>query len=331
MKEVRIMSKRGFLDIDHEVYINDALDIEDVMPLCNNVVERLLKCPEYRIEDILGIEAKPIDQETIDVLGPYMSGIIQDKAKSGKIDELKNINIYDIAYSAGIMLTYDELKLNLESILYNAMAKVIDNMPDEKHKQMINSGLTPYECFSITKGLIQSLGEDSLKMSFQNIQDLVFQDISKAIGQKIEPTEEKQLYSNYGDVNFFEYGILAKHDPAGDTVDLLLCRPIPDKEHEYIFASISIDINDDWIDRDNVTNFAGLAPDASAIDFAIACSEYYNWENWNTYAPIDVPKTASEVISELSLFKSDIDPIFYQETIKYAQEQNVEVSNLVVY
>ena len=86
------------------------------------------------------------------------------------------------------------------------------------------------------------------------------------------------MYRNYGDKDFFEYGILADSDHSDTEIDLLVCRPYPDEEDLYEFAHIVIDVTDTWIDMDAVCRCAGLTDAEAAGDpvrFAIACYECY--------------------------------------------------------
>lgn len=90
------------------------------------------------------------------------------------------------------------------------------------------------------------------------------------------------MYRNYGDKNFFETGILVE-DPATSKAEfnMLLCRPYSDAEDLFQFSAVTVDINDAWIDRDAVMSFAGMTEDAfDPLHFAIACTEYYSWENF---------------------------------------------------
>ena len=87
---------------------------------------------------------------------------------------------------------------------------------------------------------------------------------------------------NYGDKDFFEYGILVDDLESTETVfDMLLCRPFSDKEDLFQFARVIVDTEDSWIDRAAVMSFAGMTEeDYDPLHFAIACTDYYSWDNF---------------------------------------------------
>ena len=88
------------------------------------------------------------------------------------------------------------------------------------------------------------------------------------------------MYKNYGDKNFFEYGLLVDDEHSDTEFDILICRPYSDEEDLYQFAQVHVDITDTWIDKNAVLSYAGLADESDAIAYAIACLEYYGPENF---------------------------------------------------
>ena len=99
------------------------------------------------------------------------------------------------------------------------------------------------------------------------------------------------MYINYGDYNFFEYGMLvdSEHDAFG--YDMLYCRPYCDEEDLFQFARLYVCPNDTWIDRKAVMSYIGMTEeDFDEIMFAIGCVDYYGPEEFgaiDALAPYD--------------------------------------------
>ena len=91
------------------------------------------------------------------------------------------------------------------------------------------------------------------------------------------------MYVNYGDVDFFEYGLLIDTDHKGNEIDILYCRPYCDEENLFQFADCSVDITDNWIDKKRVMEYIGMNEDTfEPIWFAQGCIEYYGVENFSS-------------------------------------------------
>ena len=90
------------------------------------------------------------------------------------------------------------------------------------------------------------------------------------------------MYRNFGDRNFFEYGVLVDdHESTDKVFDMLLCRPYSDREDLFQFARVAVNTEDSWIDRAAVMSFAGMTEeDYNSLNFAIACTDYYSWDNF---------------------------------------------------
>jgi hypothetical protein len=89
------------------------------------------------------------------------------------------------------------------------------------------------------------------------------------------------MYKNYGDVNFFEYGILIDTEHSDTVFQILACRPYDDEEDLYRYGHLEVDIEDTWIDKEKVMDYIGM--DESTFDpiqYAIGIIEYYPWENF---------------------------------------------------
>jgi len=95
------------------------------------------------------------------------------------------------------------------------------------------------------------------------------------------------MYRNYGDVNFFELGILVDtdhtYDPEGgqNIVQIIRCLPYDDEEDVFCFGELTVDIDDPWIDRRAVLSFIGMTEETfDPIQYAIGCTDYYSWDNF---------------------------------------------------
>lgn len=84
---------------------------------------------------------------------------------------------------------------------------------------------------------------------------------------------------NYGDVDFFEYGTLV-HQESETEFRILRCLPYSDHEDMFQFADLHVDISDTWIDRAAVEKYADLNRETSSAGYAVACTDYYSWENF---------------------------------------------------
>ena len=94
------------------------------------------------------------------------------------------------------------------------------------------------------------------------------------------------MFVNHGDVNFFEYGCLVDSEHSDTEFRILYCRPFDDEDDLYLFGDCTVNIEDDWIDRDAVLSYIGMMDDTyeegkfDAIQFAIGCIEYYGIDNF---------------------------------------------------
>ena len=92
------------------------------------------------------------------------------------------------------------------------------------------------------------------------------------------------MYLNYGDVNFFDYGMLVDTEHSDTDIDIIFCMPIYDTDTElYYFGEVTICINDEWIDKKSVMSYIGMDDKSfNNIQYAIGCLEYYGAENFGT-------------------------------------------------
>ncbi len=90
------------------------------------------------------------------------------------------------------------------------------------------------------------------------------------------------MYLNYGDIDFFEYGILVQNKIEHE-YDIIFCIPIYDSSEElYYFGEITVNTNDDWIDKKAVCDYIGMNNEFYELQFAIGCFEYYGADNFGT-------------------------------------------------
>lgn len=89
------------------------------------------------------------------------------------------------------------------------------------------------------------------------------------------------MYVNCGDKDFFERGRLVDSEHSDSVMDILVCNPYSDEEDLYQFGECSVDITDDWIDKQAVMDFLGMDSDSfNPIEYAIGCIDYYGMENF---------------------------------------------------
>ena len=90
------------------------------------------------------------------------------------------------------------------------------------------------------------------------------------------------MYNNYGDVNFFDYGVLVEADSNNENIfRIIKCQPDCDMENHYALQDVEIDVTDSWIDKHEVCAFNGLRDvsidytDEEKVLFAIGVVDYY--------------------------------------------------------
>ena len=115
------------------------------------------------------------------------------------------------------------------------------------------------------------------------------------------------MYKNYGDINFFEYGVLVDNDHRENEINILYCMPYDDEENLYLFADCSVDITDDWLDKKGIMDYIGMEENNfDSIQFAIGCIEYYGVENFSSpYAGYQFTREEIEEMLKHYLIASD--------------------------
>ena len=97
------------------------------------------------------------------------------------------------------------------------------------------------------------------------------------------------MYKNYGDRDFFSYGMLVDCDHSDTEFNVLFCSPVyevsENGEELFMFADCLINIEDPWIDKQAVMSFSCLGKDyydQDKVMFAIDCITYYGAENFSS-------------------------------------------------
>lgn len=122
------------------------------------------------------------------------------------------------------------------------------------------------------------------------------------------------MYENYGDVNFFDTGILVETTEDENEFNIITCGQVADIENTYLFGSVQINITDSWIDKHGVCSYCGLRDvsidytDEEKLQFAIGVVSYYGNHcggEWKTLSK-------NEIIDEVER-KYDIESDFYAD------------------
>lgn len=85
---------------------------------------------------------------------------------------------------------------------------------------------------------------------------------------------------NYGDVNFFDYGVLVE-ETGEDEYRIVKCQCNCDEENSYLLQDDVFCITDSWIDKHEVCSYIGLRDysldytEEEKIQFAIGVLDYY--------------------------------------------------------
>lgn len=97
----------------------------------------------------------------------------------------------------------------------------------------------------------------------------------------IRERREQNMYVNYGDKDFFEYGRLVDAEHEENVYDILCCNPYPDEPGQFQFGHCRVDVTEPWIDQETVMGFIGMAREAyDPARFALGCVDYYSWDNF---------------------------------------------------
>lgn len=86
-----------------------------------------------------------------------------------------------------------------------------------------------------------------------------------------------EAYKNYGDMNFFEGGLMIARDNEmdGEQYSILTCEYVNDADGAYLFSSGVIDLDDSWLDWDSIKAVAGGLEDGDNFDLVAEAYRYY--------------------------------------------------------
>ena len=121
------------------------------------------------------------------------------------------------------------------------------------------------------------------------------------------------MFENYGDVNFFDGGDLVEKE--GNEYRVIKCDLDCDTE-KYFLTDDFIDIDDAWIDRNEVESFCGKTDDDAL--FASDIVSYYGTQN--SYY-IGEELTKAEVVDYMKDFKNEMPEKFYCENFTNIEEE----------
>lgn len=85
---------------------------------------------------------------------------------------------------------------------------------------------------------------------------------------------------NYGDVNFFDYGVLVE-EISENEYSIVKCQCNCDEENSYLLQDDVVNITDSWIDKHEVCSYIGLRDysidytEDEKIQLAIGVLDYY--------------------------------------------------------
>lgn len=124
----------------------------------------------------------------------------------------------------------------------------------------------------------------------------------------IKSSSSGLVYESYGDSNFLDGGLLlAKDSSFPGCFYFYKCDFVNDVDSpkHYLLTNGYIDINDSWIDVDEVESFADCSKETDPEWFAEALLQYYGAENFGGNVPMrgdDLDSwllTAEEVENEM--------------------------------
>ena len=121
------------------------------------------------------------------------------------------------------------------------------------------------------------------------------------------------MFENYGDANFFDGGVLVEKE--GNEYHVIKCNLDCDTE-KYFLTDDVIDINDAWIDKNEVESFCDKTDDDAL--FASDIISYYGTQN--SYY-IGEELTKSEVVNYMKDFKNEIPETFYCKNFTNTEEE----------
>lgn len=127
-------------------------------------------------------------------------------------------------------------------------------------------------------------------------------------------------YESVADVNFFEYGFLVAKD-SGNTYDFLMCEPFPDEDDLFLFGRGTVDLDDDWIDLDKVTKYAGITKESDPSLVVEACVSYYGPEQFGEAYEMTRLEVLKELTGENLPANINFDGYYYKDALLVCYEE----------
>lgn len=82
-------------------------------------------------------------------------------------------------------------------------------------------------------------------------------------------------FTNYGDVNFFEYGLMIK-DAGDNDYEILTCLPISDEEGMYQFSYGTVCLDDSWLNWEGIESSCDVDRELNdPFELVRAAFDYY--------------------------------------------------------
>lgn len=106
-------------------------------------------------------------------------------------------------------------------------------------------------------------------------------------------TEKQNSYENYGDVNPLDHGGIWVKQITETQYEII--KNIPETNELF---DMSIDITDNWIEKEGVMSFIGM--DEQSFDpvwYAIGCTDYYSPENFGSIYKMESEKELIEFLN----------------------------------
>ena len=124
----------------------------------------------------------------------------------------------------------------------------------------------------------------------------------------IKASDNLGKWENYGDVNFLDGGCVLRKE--GNYYHIIRCDfgwDMGDNPAHYMVSDVMLDINDSWIDRKAIEDYADCDKDTEPDWFAVSTVLYYGPENCGGTAEM---MTAQEVEDYMSNYDIPSDIYF---------------------
>lgn len=188
---------------------------------------------------------------------------------------------------------YDE---NLRGLADDFVTNDWEEVKDKVHEFVSDGNVV--EIWNRETGVKQVWESDGYFADFNGESPLFYDDFYAGVKEPKKENKTMKLdlnegyernsgkWENLGDVNFLDGGFVLK-DLGNGEYDFVACNVVwdVDSDHHYLLEEGTIDINDSWIDVDEIERFADCKKDEDPMWFARACVDYYGAENFGAYVP----------------------------------------------